>query len=142
EFINAQASGTLNIYAPITFTLHWLVHRLGSYHALYPAQGIRISSAGSVPVTLFNTEYHIAIRLAGAGTDLKAIRLFDVDFTPACSPEYLAKNPIRSPADLLKHPLLRSGVRTEDWRKWFKLARVTGAELAEEIIFPSSSLAY
>lgn len=113
----------LSITAVNTFCTNWLVPRLGSFQVKNPSIAVRLDpSARRVDFT--KEDFDLGIR-GGAGVwpGLRSHRLFPVDFTPLCSPEFLANaGRIDGPADLLKLPLLDW---TDDcWRLWFKTAGI------------------
>ena len=67
------------------------------------------------------TQSEVAKRLGL--TSLKAHRLIPIDFTPMCSPEFIARSgPLTRPADLLRLTLL--DWRDDWWRQWFALAGI------------------
>lgn len=131
----------LRVYAPVTFALRWLMPRLGSYHKLFPDQGISIASLGLAPVDLDILDLDVAIRLAGAGPNTVAERLFDVRFIPVCSPDFLERHPMSRASQLADLPLLHSERRREDWPRWLQFAGADKLSSTTNIFFESSSLA-
>ncbi|HTM79306.1 MAG TPA: LysR substrate-binding domain-containing protein, partial [Devosia sp.] len=142
DFVSADEMRSLTIYAPITFTLHWLTKRLASFHALHPQLGIRITSEGFAPTSFAASEFDVVLRLAGASSGLEAIHLFDLELVPVCSPLYLEQSGVKHPSDLLAHPLLLSERRSADWQNWLKTARVPAQGPLNTLSFHSSALAY
>jgi DNA-binding transcriptional LysR family regulator len=47
------------------------------------------------------------------------LKLFDERLVPACSPAFLAANPVAGPRDLLALPLLQIETRPMAWAAWF-----------------------
>ena len=57
---------------------------------------------------------------------------------PVCSPEFLARYPLREPADLLKAPLLRQNGRP--WSLWMRCVGVEAPPAQGGLIFEDSAL--
>ena len=54
---------------------------------------------------------------AGRWTDVETVHLISESLVPVCSPEFLARHPLNTPADLLDVPLVHHGHRP--WNLWF-----------------------
>ncbi|SFU11309.1 transcriptional regulator GcvA [Mesorhizobium sp. YR577] len=132
----------LRVYAPVTFALRWLMPRLGSYHMLFPDQGISIASQGLAPVDLDALDLDVAIRLAGSTPNTVAEKLFEVKLVPVCSPEFVERHKMSRVSDLADLPLLHSVRRREDWQRWLQFAGSERLAAATNVFFESSSLAY
>jgi LysR family glycine cleavage system transcriptional activator len=80
-------------------------------------------------VDIARGEADLGIRFGlGRYPGLEAVNLFDDEIFPVCSPGYLKLNPLKSPAELLRHHLLRfdSGAKSPwpDWTEWLEAAGV------------------
>ena len=106
-----------------SFATSWLVPRLGTFQMAHPDIAVRVDASGRI-VDLAREDIDVGIRTgSGDWPGLKAHLLMPSEFTPLCSPEFLARSgPLASPADLLKLPLL--DWRDPWWRQWFALAGV------------------
>src|SRR5215468_11298983 len=106
-----------------SFATSWLVPRLGTFQMAHPDIAVRVDASGRI-IDLAREEIDVGIRTGdGNWPGLKAHLLMPSEFTPLCSPEFLARGgPLTSPADLLKVPLL--DWRDDWWRQWFALAGV------------------
>ncbi|EUB98148.1 transcriptional regulator, LysR family [Rhizobium sp. CF080] len=132
----------LKVYAPVTFAMRWLLPRLGSYHALFPDQGVSIASVGKAPVDLDMLDLDVVIRLTGSSPSTIAERLFDVRLVPICSPSFMAQHGLSRIEDLRSLPLLHSTQRRDDWPKWLQMVGIDRDVSAQSVVFESSSLAY
>jgi LysR family transcriptional regulator, glycine cleavage system transcriptional activator len=121
--LRETAEGVLSITAINTFATNWLVPRLGAFQVAHPNIAVKIDTAPRT-VDFTREEFDIGLRTGrGEWPGLKAHMLMPVEFTPMCSPEFLARAPkLTTPADLLNLPLL--DWRDEWWRQWFALAGI------------------
>ncbi len=145
RFLHTRRARPLHIHCSMTFTLRWLVPRLTSFHASHPMREIRLTTA-VVPITsqLGTGDVDVMIELGdGDWPDLVCHRLADSELVPVCSPKTAAAfSRPRRPEELLKHTLLHSLARPDDWASWLRAAGVDYADTAGSLRFESSSLAY
>jgi LysR family glycine cleavage system transcriptional activator len=116
-------ASVLSVSAIQSFAANWLVPRLGTFQVAHPDIAVRLEASGRV-VDFAREEFDVGIR-GGSGhwPGLKAHLLMPIEFTPLCSPEFLARSgPLVAPADLLRVPLL--DWRDDWWRQWFALAGI------------------
>ncbi len=118
----------LRISTTQTFANAWLVWRIGAFQVAHPDVAVRIETTATL-VDFAGAEIDLGIR-AGRGhwPGLVAEPLIPIDYTPMCSPDFLAREEARlgrklEPADLLDMPLFGSA---EDpwWAEWFRTAGV------------------
>ncbi|PSH62627.1 hypothetical protein CU102_25005 [Phyllobacterium brassicacearum] len=123
--------GVLSITAAETFATNWLVPRLGSFQLVHPDMALRLEIMGRV-VDFAHEAFDVGIREGhGNWPGLKSHMLMPVEFTPLCSPEFLARaGNIAAPIDLLQMPLLSWSISDDWWREWFKLSGITNPEPA------------
>jgi LysR family glycine cleavage system transcriptional activator len=117
-----ENEGVLAITAVHTFATNWLVPRLGRFQQAHPEIAVRIEiSTRNVDFT--REDFDIGIR-GGNGTwpGVKAHKLVDMEFTPLCSPDFLARHPLRRPEDLLHVPQVDA--HDEWWALWFAAAGI------------------
>ena len=117
----------LTVSTTFTFANTWLAWRLGAFQIEHPDLAVRLST-GTAFANLLAGEADVAIR-AGAAPwpGLDCTELMRVNFSPMCTPGYLARAEAslgRSlmPADLLDLPLISH----DDpwWERWFAAAGV------------------
>lgn len=116
-----EASNLLVITTMLTFAGSWLAPRLGSFQLLHPELAVRLDVSTRL-VDLEREGIDVAIR-TGTGTwpELTSHFLLPLDFTPICSPLYLAREGRpETPAEVRRHILIAP---TDDWwRVWFETA--------------------
>lgn len=99
--LRQEDENVLTISTSMTFANTWLAWRLGGFQVAHPDMAVRLLSSDAL--TDFATdEVDVAIRSGhGAWAGLAQHELLRIDFTPMCGPDWLARHPLRSPADLL-----------------------------------------
>lgn len=114
--------GTLQLKAP-TCVMRWLLPRLMEWQALRPDVPVELTTTIQHGVD-FRREGFDAAVVYGAEPEGEALKLFDEQLTPVCSPQLLAgKVPLRKVADLAGHMLLHPARDERDWRSWLEAAR-------------------
>ncbi|MEO8559824.1 MAG: LysR substrate-binding domain-containing protein [Rhodospirillales bacterium] len=115
------APSVLTLAAGPSFSMRWLIPRLARFQAAQPTIEVRLATvaglaSGDAP---FSDEWTAAIRIGhGNWPGLQAMRLFDADLFPVCSPALADK--LRKPQDLSKVALLRVTSGPQDWPIWLK----------------------
>lgn len=114
---------TLTIAATTTFASTWLAWHLGSYQMRHPDMAVRLTTDNAL-TDFAREDVDVAIRSGiGPWADLQADLLFRVDFTPMCSPQFLAeRGGTLEPPDLLDLPLI--GPDDPWWPHWLAEAGV------------------
>ena len=138
QFEGGHYREVLTVGAVGTFAVGWLLPRLPDFHARYPFIDLRLSTHNNrVDVAAEGLDY--AVRFgAGAWHGTDACQLLEAPLTVLCVP-HLAEQ-LRTPADLLKHTLLRS-YRADEWNLWFQAAGLPADTLVPRSIVFDSSLA-
>jgi LysR family glycine cleavage system transcriptional activator len=135
----------LTLTAPPSFAAKWLVPRLGGFEAAHPQVDVWLS-ADMALVDFASTDVDLAIRYgAGPYPGLETLRLMGEAVLPVMSPELMATNPVRVPADLANHVLLHDGspVADEscpDWVMWLAARGVRSFDASRGPRFNQSSL--
>lgn len=125
--LRAEDEGMLTISTSQTFANTWLAWRLGGFQMAHPEMAVRLSVTDALS-DFAGDEVDVAIRAGlggwgGLATDL----LIRIDFTPMCSPDFLARRGGRiSPADLLEMPLISP--HDPWWAYWLHEAGVAVPE--------------
>ena len=136
QFEGGHYREVLTVGAVGTFAVGWLLPRLADFHSRYPLIDLRLSTHNNrVDVAAEGLDY--AIRFgAGAWHGTDACPLLEAPLTLLCVPQ-LAEQ-LRSPADVLKHTLLRS-YRADEWNLWFQAAGLpSDPRVPRSVVFDSS----
>lgn len=121
ELVTTVAGGRgLDVQVYVTLAVRWLVPRLHTFTAAHPEIKVRFNTshlgwefdetAGDVGIVCIERP---------ARPNLHYTHLFDDQLTPVCSPSL---RPLRTPADLLAHPLLQLFTAPEEWPMWLAAA--------------------
>lgn len=116
--VREAESGVLTISAAPGIAASWLGPRLARFQLSKPDIAIRLLASGEL-ADFSHGEVDIGIRLGrGDWPGLRSIELFPAEFTPMCSPAYLARvGPFDRPEQLLS--VLRLNSDDIWWRAWF-----------------------
>ena len=118
----AAAPAVLRLNALATFSLRWLLPRLGRFREDHPEIEVRLSTSND-PVDALRDPYDVIIR-GGPDTFYGFVsRLFLTERRlPVCSPAVLARSPLSEVADLRRHTLLHTSALPRVWSDWFAVA--------------------
>lgn len=124
-----KTSTRLNIKAPSSFSVQWLVPRLAKFQQQYPHINVHLSAQDN-DIDFFPEAFDIEIRyLIGACVDNHSSLLFKEQIFPVCSPELLTgPDALLEPSDLAKHKLLHINFYPEDWAMWLAHAGVNNVK--------------
>ncbi len=116
--IRDDTGGVLAISAAPGVAASWLGPRLARFQLARPDLAVRLVASHEL-VDFARDEIDVGIRLGfGSWPGLRAIELFPAEFTPMCSPDYLARvGPLTDPAALLD--IFRVNSDDRWWRAWF-----------------------
>ena len=128
----ARAESRVRITATLTFAGLWLVPRLAKFQERHPQVQVHVV-ADNLVRDLVRDDFDLAIRhctepAAGPG----ALWLFNETLTPVCSPQLLARAPLKTVADLDRHVLIHYNdlEGRAQWLSWDAfLARVDHGEV-------------
>ena len=127
-----------------SFSIKWLVPRLGKFHDDHPEIDVWISTHDEL-VNFSRDDVEVAIRLGhGDYPELASTLLLQEHVFPVCSPGFLEQHEIiNEPVDLLKVPLLlRLGDPAHpNWEDWFQRADVHETLPTEGTRFPDTNMA-
>lgn len=124
--------------APILAS-RWLVHRLPAFATRHPDIRLRIEADDRF-VPLGRGDVDIALRVGRGGwPDADAERLLDEMVFPVCAPA-LAET-LKTPADLVRMPIVLDGPSVFGWDIWLEPAGLGGAALDIRHVFSDGSLA-
>lgn len=121
--LRAEDETVLTVSTTSTFANTWLAWRLGGFQMRHPEMAVRLQTNDRLS-DFAAEDVDVAVRAGKGGWPGMAIdKLIDVDFTPMCSPAFLARAGGRiEPADLLRLPQI-SG-QDEWWPAWLHEAGV------------------
>jgi LysR family glycine cleavage system transcriptional activator len=133
--LSEAVARTLNVNAPATFTLRWLVPRLEKFRARRPDVEVRVETSNE-PVENLKDTYDIVIR---GGPDTfygYAMRPFlEEERLPVCSPALLRRVPLQTPEDLRRHTLLHTSSLPRVWPDWL-------AQVEMPALMPAAALTF
>jgi LysR family glycine cleavage system transcriptional activator len=119
-----------------TFAIKRLLPELHDFRRRYPSISLRLRTTQEFHNTLRH-DFDIAIwHGAGGWIGVDADRLGDEEIFPVCSPRILESGPpLREPADLLRHTVIRTSslVLPDEWPFWLEAAGWQGAEFPSEL---------
>lgn len=135
-------AGTLSVTTTPSFASHWLVPRLGRIRHQHPDIELRLSGTERY-ADLLRDGFDCAIRHGhGDWPGLRADRLFQAAIVPVCSPNLLSgPAPLKKPADLANHTILRAMDGADEWQVWLKAAGVEGLDIEHGVRFDTGELA-
>lgn len=130
-----EKTGALSVNVPPSFAAKWLMPRLHRFVTAYPDIDIRISASMRLVDTRRQDgsygypdehdrsgDFDIDIRFgSGQYPKHRVDKLFNVSFTPLCSPRLLeGLRPLKKPADLRYHLLLHDELPdiSDGWPNW------------------------
>ncbi|KAE9540262.1 transcriptional regulator GcvA [Ursidibacter maritimus] len=106
----------LTISVPQTFGMHWLVPRLNDFHQKFPDIEVRIKGVDQ-DEGLLGKEIDVAIYYgSGKWENVESVRLAESPLVILASPDFLAKNPLNTPQDLVGKTLLHVFSRNK-WKR-------------------------
>ena len=126
EIITDKKSSRLNIKAPSSFSVQWLVPRIANYQRQHPGIDVHLSAQDN-DINFFPEAFDIEIQyFLEPCSNPHSTLLFAEEIFPVCSPKLLAgPNPLRHPSDLAKHQLLHINFYPEDWAMWLNYAGIS-----------------
>ena len=127
EIITEKGSTRLNIKAPSSFSVQWLLPRIAHYQQIHPNVDIHLSAQDN-DIDFFPEAFDIEIKyLLEPCLNKDSSLLFEEEIFPVCSPALLTGlEPLLQPSDLANHRLLHINFYPEDWAMWLAHAGVNG----------------
>lgn len=116
--------GTLSLAVLPTFATRWLGPRLAQFLQSHP--GVFVNLATRIRRFDFNNEVFDAAIYYGREDwpGVSHMKLFEERATACASPDLIARNGLKTPAELAEHPLLYLESRPDAWSDWFRAHEV------------------
>ena len=119
-----QNTSAINVSAPPTFTMRWLIPRLSTYQRKRPGVEVRLTTS-IAPVHFQENKYDIAIRGAlEPMTGCDSVPFMTETIVPVCHADFVESGGLHSPADLARHTLIRYTTEPYPWSTWFDAAGI------------------
>ena len=132
----------VRVCAYTTFSMKWLIPRLGSFQAENKTTEIRLTTSNE-NVDFERENVDGAIRLGdGTWPGVEVDRLVANELVPLCSPAFRRTHGLKGVQDLASLPLLHSFEKPDDWRHWLDAAGTKGIDPYAGNKFASSTLTY
>lgn len=131
----ATVARCMTVNALPTFTMRWLLPRLGRFQQEHPDVEVRLATSDR-PLHQAEAPFDIAIRrgpLPWPGC--RSAAFLQERELPVCSPSTLKRGAIAVPQDLARHVLLEAETRPESWRIWLTMAGVPDLAPAGRHVF-------
>ncbi|WP_424135774.1 LysR substrate-binding domain-containing protein [Roseomonas chloroacetimidivorans] len=117
------APGTLQVNAPPTFTMRWLIPRMSSFQRRHPEVEVRMTT--SLGPVIFDGRYDIAIRGAQAPLQAAVSEPFMTEvIVPVCHADLAERGKLREPQDLASCTLIAYATQPYSWPEWLEAAGV------------------
>lgn len=130
----------LSVLAPLTFSMRWIVPRLGRFQMEYPDLQVQLGTYNDDKAPVDFNEVDIAVRFADAQDDeLVHEFLTGERLLPVCHPD-LAKQ-LKTPQDLSGVTLLHCSAQREDWRIWLNGTGIKGVNAQHGPVFATLDMA-
>ncbi|MGM4962113.1 LysR substrate-binding domain-containing protein [Tardiphaga sp. 1201_B9_N1_1] len=125
----------LHVNALATFSLRWLLRRMGAFRAEHPDIEVRLSTSNET-IDALAESFDVVIR-GGPDTfpGYTSRFLFGERRLPVCSPTILDRAPLTDIRDLSQHTLLHVSSMARLWRDWL-------AEAGQPALRPEASLTF
>jgi len=138
QFSEGRYRHVLAVGVVATFATGWLLPRLADFAAAHPDIELRLQTHNN-RIDLAGEGLELAIRFGdGDWQGQVSTAVLDAPFAPVCAPALAAR--LRTPADLLRVPLLRS-YRSDEWSRWAQIAGQASLEARGPMFDSSLALA-
>ena len=118
--------GMLRVSATPSLTMKWLIPRLSAFQALHPGVDVQLSTQGRSFLDRGDDAGSDVLIRHGylAHPEMACVHCLDDFHVPVASPRFIERNRLATPADCLRHPLLKVAGGMDHWPRWFALAKV------------------
>lgn len=135
-----STSHVVNLRAPHTIAMRWLLPQLATLHAAHPELEVRLHTSASPP-DFDREDLDAAVVLNhGQYPGLIQYKIMENEISPVCTASVAAR--LSSPESLLAETLLHTYARPDDWEMWFTQIGQSLPSDSGGMRFQSSALAY
>jgi DNA-binding transcriptional LysR family regulator len=115
--------GPLTLSCSASILTHWLIPRLSRFYQDYPQVELQFN-VNYGPVDVIRENIGVAIRntMVPPPQDVVVRELVTEWIGPVCTPEYMRRQRIRTPADLAHARLMTAKTRPKAWTEWSRAA--------------------
>ena len=129
----------LRVRMPPTPAMRWVLPNLADFQARHPEYTLHLLTQLIHNKPFNRAEYDLAVvglSSPEAAADLRLECICREKLIPVCSPSLLAgKHPLHTPHDLKHHTLLHPWRDQNTWKRWLKLAGVSGVNPESGVTF-------
>ncbi|HAY48367.1 MULTISPECIES: LysR substrate-binding domain-containing protein [Thalassospira] len=130
----------LSVLAPLTFSMRWIVPRLGRFQMEHPDLQVQLGTYNDDKAPVDFNEVDIAVRFADTQDEQLVHEFLTGErLLPVCHPD-LAKK-LKTPEDLAGVTLLHCSAQREDWRIWLSGTGIKGVDADRGPVFATLDMA-
>ena len=127
-------AATLQVSAPPTFTMRWLIPRLSAFQRQHAEVEVKLTTS-IAPVNFQNQGYDLAIRGATEPPQgCRSLAFMTETIVPVCHADLLERG-LRAPQDLAQHTLIHYATAPYAWAEWRLAAGVPALQPASSLNF-------
>lgn len=121
---NVTSPAVLNVNAPPTFTMRWLIPRISSFQKAYPDTEIKLTTS-TEPINFNKFNYDIAIRGSHVDLELEYSSPFITEtIIPICHPDLVISTFLKEPEKINQFTIISYGTEPMKWSEWASAMRV------------------
>jgi LysR family transcriptional regulator, glycine cleavage system transcriptional activator len=125
-----------------SFAMRWLIQRLPKFQGYHYRFDVRVATSPTDTIAQLAEPYDVIVRREPMSRpEHTCVRFLDDVSTPVASPKFLARQRLKTAADLRNVRLLHLKSRPEAWRTWFDLNNVKGSPTVPGALFDHFFLA-
>ena len=124
QLMEKPAPTTLNINAPPTFTMRWLIPRISSFQKSHPELEIKLTTS-MANINFLEFTYDIAIRGSHIHLEFENSMPFMTEtIIPICHPDLLLGSPPINPRDINRFTAISYDTEPVKWSDWISTAKL------------------
>ena len=139
----AAAKRDLKIVCPPSFSIRWLIPRLGAFRESFPDIEIRLTTTDYDREDFYGGDFDLGFDCGypGRPEGIEAVTLLPELLTPVCAPALLDGRTLDGPEDLAGFKLLHTTTDRRDWTVWLEAYGVAGVDPGSGEVFPNLDMA-
>ena len=135
QLLDKSTPTTLNINAPPTFTMRWLIPRISSFQRKHNDIEIKLTTSTS-PIDFREFSYDIAIRGFHEALEIENSFPFMTEtIIPICHPDLIEKRKVLRPQDISQHTLISYDTEPMKWAEWALMAKIDSLQTGNALQF-------